>query len=187
MERLKLYPPIMYTVHWGNTANKSEFQLSNLLDRIPFFKSLDLYISPTDSETELMMHEVQPNAEYLVLFSIAKPDRKVTTAGLNYTAIQKIENIICKNVRPYIEGSPKVLNVRSLRIAQSHIDNHDLVEFIEATSSASVTIETKSSLLISGGAISASISLPNLTTLATDLWVLATLFNDHVLLPNLHA
>ncbi|PVF97921.1 hypothetical protein CPB86DRAFT_401722, partial [Serendipita vermifera] len=187
IKHLKLYPPTVYTVHWNKDKLKSQVRLTTILQRITSFESLELYIFSYSSDTEAMIHKVQPNTEQLVLFSGPKEDLTVTYASTTHIGLQKVRSISCYNVRPRTAGEVVPLNVKSLQLVQSHIDNGYLVTFLERTSVITVNIEIKYPFIIEGPATLTNITLPNLTTLTANLTVLVALFNEHVFIPNLHS
>ncbi|PVF93183.1 hypothetical protein CPB86DRAFT_768284 [Serendipita vermifera] len=186
IEHLRLYPPTVYMVHWNNDRPRGLVQPARVLQRITSFASLELYISSYNTHTEKLLRAVQPNTESLVLFSIPKQYLLVTHAVLTYSGLERVRNILCCNVRPRITGEVMPLNVKSLQLIQSHIDNDHLVTFLERTSVITVNIEIKSPFTIEGSATVTDITLPNLTTLTANLTVLVALFNEHVFIPNLH-
>ncbi|PVF97919.1 hypothetical protein CPB86DRAFT_759479 [Serendipita vermifera] len=186
IEHLKLCPPTMYVAHWDAGIKEGYVSLAEILKRIPRFERLELPISASNTDSEALLATVQPNAVHLVLVSRPSEGPSVTPANLAYTCIQKVQHVSCLNVRPQIRGHTQPLHLKSLHLTQPHIDNVELVTFLEATSVVTVTIEMYLPFMISGSPAEVDITLPNLTTLTTNLFVLVTLFNDHVFLPNLH-
>lgn len=183
LEHLKLYPPTVYMVRWYNDTREGKFPLSSVLKQIPFFKLLDLYVSVHDAHTENLIKEVQPRAEHLVLFSDLTDDG--VDAYLAPVGIQNVQNISCIDIQPKIDGETEPLNIRSLHITQSYVDNDYLVAFLQDTSVSTVTIKTRFPFDVSEYPTLTDVTLSNLTTLAANLTILATVFNDHVFLPNL--
>ncbi|PVF97920.1 hypothetical protein CPB86DRAFT_815219 [Serendipita vermifera] len=186
LERLRLHPPTVYMVHWNNGTKKGEIELSTVLERIPPFKSLDLYISPENMQAERLMGDVRPDAKNLMLFSSPNESRFVTSAVIAHYSLQKVQHISCINVQPGTRSGTGTINIASLHLASTHIENSGLVTFLEDISVSMVTIELRFPFLIDASDVVTDTTLSSLTTLTTNLTVLMTLFNHHVFLPNLH-
>jgi hypothetical protein len=184
VKHLGHHSAIAYMGHRDNGTHESDRKLANLLELCTSFKYLELYISSKNSRSESFLKGAQPHIEHLFLFGTIGED---VYAPLTYMGIRNVRNISCSHVRPRIEGDEKPLDLTSLHLTQSKIDNALFVTFIRETSTTTMNLETNSPFKISGLAVDADTALSNLTTLRANLTVLVTLFNDHVSIPNLRS
>jgi hypothetical protein len=184
-QNLKHHPATAYICYQDDTIRENDPYLANLLKAYTSFKHLELYISAENYNSERFLKKVQPHIEYLVLFGPFDVNTAATEASLAYISIQNVQNILCYRVLPNIEGDKKPLNLKSLHLTQSELDNAHLVTFIRESYTNTVYLEIDPPFTIYGTPVDVDTTLPNLTTFKANLTVLVTLFNDHVNVPNL--
>jgi hypothetical protein len=183
--RLGHSPPTVYTFLSNKSKVPSGIPLSGPLKQIKSFKYLDLYIDHNTCCSEDLMKELQPHVERLVLFSTPLKDLESIRSPITCSGIQNVQKMSLYHVRPRVEGVSKSINLKSLRLTQSDIDNIELIMFLRETSVDIMELELNLPFKIWGAAANVDITLQNLTTLSANLTVLVTLFNEHVILPGL--
>jgi hypothetical protein len=188
-ERLKGHPPRIYMVYGSEGVQKDRVDLQSMLAGFQRLLYLEAQVFRGSSALEELLNTFQLETEGLALVSSPGEEGNEVNSYLSYDAIKNAKSLCCHCVRPRVHRSSfegKQAQLDSLLLQLHRVDNQDLVDFLEASGTAKLTVDLNNNWSVERGIRNQQDTvLTRLTDITAHLHVLKRVFNEHVFLPNL--
>jgi hypothetical protein len=190
IEQVKKVPPTVYMIQEREDRHMPKFPLSNLLERIAFFKRLELYIEPDDEESDDLLTGLKPNAQEVVLINARVNVGQASPCVLSPAVLGKVDVLSCIHLQPTIDVDYEYdwddsSKLGAIRLRTTFFDADSMVNFLHSSQASDLTIDLLPPYCIDGHGPYMDTSLPELRTVCASLTALTGIFENLVNIPNL--